>query len=356
MVSKVLSLLALSGAALAQYTNGTASPYGQNATTASTKNSGSSTKGAASATGPAGSVVTNPASGNTNSSALATEKAFCSFYDVTSHPGRGYGLGGETFEIDCAFAREGLIIEIDISISIKKRAATPQTLPDCINTCVAFNEDAKNDGSSTRCLATSLDRTTFQCTYYSTIGAEISPAPANIDYAEVLDLGPDALAGAGSPASSFAGSAVPLTTSVVPASTHTYTIYSCAATVTDCPYNQVATSVVDAYTTVCPGNVATSGLAAPVACTSCPGSASVVTVYSASSSGTVTSYVPVATNVINVATPTATITSAVALTTTIAPYTSANATSSVVAFTGAAGHVEAGMGMAAIIGAAALLI
>jgi len=53
-----------------------------------------------------------------------------------------------------------------------------------------------------------------------------------------------------------------MTTSTV-YSTHTYTISSCAPTVTKCPYGHVTTEVIPVYTTVCPVTPTGSGPTKP---------------------------------------------------------------------------------------------
>lgn len=343
MVSKIFSLAAFAGMAMAQtYSNISIVAPGTKVNT---------TAPASPSFTPIGPIGGSPS----NASTLTGENAFCRAF--SGNAGIGYSLGAFIYSIECGLAFEGFEIEIDISVTITKRdVVATNGLPGCIAYCNELTAAATAAGNPDgTCVATSFSRDTFECTFYHTVTG--SAVDASVDSALVVDAA-GAGAGAGG-AVGAVGTAIPLTTSVVPASTTTYTIYSCAATVTDCPLRQVATSVVAAYTTVCPAAAATSGVPAPVACSSCPYVAKVVTVYSASSSsaGGSTTYVPVETKVINVPSVTGTTgATGVALTTAVAATGTGAYTTSPAAFTGAAQHVEAGMGMVALIGAAALLI
>ena len=148
------------------------------------------------------------------------------------------------------------------------------------------------------------------------------------------------------------------------------TVQSCAPTVTNCPLKGAAaviTQVIPISSTVYECPAATVVPAAPVAC-NCAYSASTATIYSATVIGGVTTVVQAASSVIAVPYPTGTVMStttcaASAAVTTLATAcsgckTTGTATGSggIVAFTGAADHLKAGMGMMAIVaGAAALL-
>jgi hypothetical protein len=334
MVSKIFSVAAFAGMAMAAYTNGTNSTVGTSPV--STGN---------------GTATTLPGSSSGTNNTAADESAFCAAFSGQAN--KGYELADIIYTIQCGQGCFGVEIIVDITINIGKRAVSaPAGLPDCINYCNLLTEDAAN-GAGDKCVATLFYSANDTCAFFSSVSAVYATNEADFALVASFDGTGDDSTGAG-----VAGSAVPLTTSVVPASTTTYTIYSCAATVTDCPYNQVATSVVAAYTTVCPGNAAASALAAPVACTDCPYTAKVVTVYSAVGSAGTTSYAAVNTQVINIASPTTNANGAdtAGSTATAVPGGASATTSGVTAYTGAAVHVQAGMGMAAVLGAAALLI
>lgn len=320
IISAAAAVLSLSGMANALV--GTA-PYGQNATT-----------GAAGATGVYPMPMSTGAAGRGNMTSMAgtavstSAKPSATFSpDLVFCPGLNNQVftdaRGRHYVIQCGLTHDGIFIDITIS-----KRALPASLNDCMLVC---DEDSA-------CVGTSFNKNTQVCQYYSQIGAPVQNG--GIDFAYTVDLDGTTVT---------PGQQV---TSTVFTTTES-TIYSCAPTVTNCPLRNnggsaVVTDTVALYTTVCPATAASTMAAAPVACTGCPVSAGTATIYSATVSQGTSTVVPVATQVVNYVQPAtsgaATVSSVGASTTVAAPSSAA----SVQAFTGAAGHVEAGMGMAAV--------
>lgn len=267
-----------------------------------------------------------------------------------------------SYLIECNTNRYGTTFEIDVSITnakVRRQAAGPTSLADCLAVC----------DDTTTCVGTAFNTAADTCTYYSDI--EGSYAEDGVDFAMKVDTG----------ATTTTVAAGDLTTSTV-FSTSLSTILSCAPTVTNCPLRgSVVTDVVVDYTTVCPATAgAVNTIAAkPVACTDCPYSATTATVYSTtvstilSCSSTVTNcpltatttVVPVSTVVINSPIPTGTgVSTAAAQTVTVKNNGAASGTASgptatssgLVSFTGAADNLKAGVGMAAMLFGAAIMI
>jgi len=242
------------------------------------------------------------------------------------------------FLLECNTDHFGLKIEIDIPV----KRAVYTSIGDCLDVCA----------TSDLCIATSFNTDTAVCTYFETVGAAFTSP--NTDFAMKVD------------AADTASTAVPtLAPTVTGTITETAigTIYSCAATVTDCPYADrgaaVVTETISLFTTYCPGNAVTTVNAAALSGCGCSASGVTATVYSptvatfTALSTTSTIFVPVATHVVNYPVGAGSAASTVATVTASgvagATGTSTGATE---AFTGAAGHIEAGMGLA---GAAAIV-
>ncbi|KAG9545892.1 hypothetical protein KCU79_g16245, partial [Aureobasidium melanogenum] len=251
--------------------------------------------------------------------------------------------------------------------------------------------------ATTSCVGTAFDTNARSCTLFSDVQAAYTQQ--GTQFAQRVASGSGNGAGNGAAGNGAAGngevtiSAGGVATSTI-YSTNVVTIHSCAPTVTNCPLKNGAaatiTQIIAVSSTeyICP--TATVIPAAPIACTDCPYSASTATVFSASAG----SLVPVATTVY--ACPSATGT---ALTTTICTacakptanmnngngastqtvtvcngqncpaMTSAPASSSSImavytptqssqmaVYTGAASNVKAAGALAAVFGAAALVL
>lgn len=323
------AVFSLSGMATALV--GTA-PYGSYNSTAATGT------GAAGAAGT-GAYSTGPYSGaNATTSASKPSSTFSP--DLIFCPGLNNQVftdaRGHHYVIQCALTHDGIFIDITVS----NKRAVAASLDDCMLTC---DEDSA-------CVGTSFNKNTQQCKYYSSIGAPVEDADYDFAYTTNLD-GTTVTPGEQMTSTVF--------------TTTESTIYSCAATVTNCPLRNnglnggsaVVTDTVALYTTVCPysGVAASTIAAAPVACTGCPVSAGTATVYSATVQQGTSTVVPVATQVVNYVQPSnSAVSTNAAAATTVAPVAAASST--VEAFTGAAGHVEAGMGMAAVMAMAVLAL
>jgi len=343
IASSVLALAGLVAAVPSTYGNGTS----YNSTLA----------GAAQASGvamPTGSSLNSTSS--SNSTKPIGDALFCPT------------LSGEiyldakkvSYLIECSTNHYGTTFEIDISVAnkLRRRAAGPTSLADCLAVC---------DDSSV-CVGTAFNTASSTCTYFSDV--EGPYADADVDFALKVNTA----------ATTTTVAAGDLTTSTV-YSTSLSTILSCAATVTNCPLRgSVVTDVVVDYTTVCPATAAATNTVAalPVACTDCDYSATTATVYSTtvstilSCSSTVTDcpltattvLVPVSTAVINspIATGTGVSTGSAVTVTVAAAYGAASGvgatatTSGLVAYTGAAENLKAGVGMAAMLFGAAIMI
>jgi hypothetical protein len=302
--------------------------------------------GAASRTSSTGGMATLPA---------LAESAYC--------PGLNGALVGD-YLIQCGVTHFGTILQVgNGTVAVAKRAVYT-SLGDCINVCEA----------TTSCVGTAFDTAARTCTLYSEVGAEV--AAPGIDFAVLTNP---------------TGSSVPsggVATSTI-FSTQVVTISSCAPTVTNCPLKSgqasaVVTQVVPVSETtyICPA--ATTLPASAVAC-GCAASPSVVTQYGPTATGGSTAMVPLQTVTINIPQPTATTISVTVCTSCVKPTANMNnggnngngVTSTVTAcngncptgtatgsktgstmavYTGAAEHVKAGMGFAAFVAGAAVLL
>ncbi|KAH0343192.1 hypothetical protein KCU81_g5312, partial [Aureobasidium melanogenum] len=310
-----------------------------------------------------------PMSTGTGSSIAPIDGKFCPGLDLDLY----IDNSGFTFQIQCDTNHFGVIIDIQANLT---RRAVPSSLDDCMNLC---------DATST-CVGTAFDTNARTCTLFSDVQAAYTQQGTQFAQRVASGNG-DGSAGNGEVTISAGGVA----TSTI-YSTNVVTIQSCAPTVTNCPLRNgegaVVTQVVAVSSTeyICP--TATVIPAAPVACTDCPYAASTATVFSQSGNNVV----PVATTVY--ACPSATGT---ALTTTVCPacahptanmnngngantqtvtvcngncpaMTSAPASSSSIMavytptssqmaiYTGAASNVKAAGALAAVFGAAALVL
>ncbi|KAK6008032.1 hypothetical protein QM012_004846 [Aureobasidium pullulans] len=295
---------------------------------------------------------TSSASGMATLPALA-ESAFC--------PKLNGALVGD-FLIECGTTHFGTILSVgNGTVAVAKRAVYT-SLGDCINLCE----------ETTSCVGTAFNTAARTCTLYSEVGQAV--AADNTDFAVLTNP---------------SGTTVPsggVATSTI-YSTNVVTISSCAPTVTNCPLKNggVVTQIIPVSSTeyICP--TATVIPASAVAC-GCAAVPVTVTQYAPSSG----SMVPVQTVVVNSPVPTATVltttvctscakptanmnngsgNSAGAVTSTVTVCNSgkcsavattmavASATTSQMAvYTGAADSVKAGMGFAAFVGAAAVLL
>ena len=276
----------------------------------------------------------------------------------------------------------GVQIEITGNFTLSRRAV-PSSLDDCLNLCDATNT----------CVGTAFDTVARTCTLYSDVQAAYSEQ--GIQFAQRVASGNGAGNGNGATTISAGG----LATSTI-YSTNVVTIASCAPTVTNCPLKNnggaVVTQVVPVSETVYVCPTATVIPAAPIACNSCPYTASTATVYSATGGA----MVPVSTTVYacpqatgttvvvevctacaaqttgpalntktltltnpagNVNTQTVTVcngehcpAATAASTSSMAKYTPT--TSQMAMYTGAASNVKAGMGFAGMVAAAALVL
>ncbi|KAG9561743.1 hypothetical protein KCU79_g6815, partial [Aureobasidium melanogenum] len=322
---------------------------------------------------PMGTAGAGAASGS-NSTVPAIDGKFCPGLDLDLY----IDNSGFTFQIQCDTNHFGTIIDIQVNLT---RRAVPSSLDDCMNLCDA----------TTSCVGTAFDTNARSCTLFSDVQAAYTQQ--GTQFAQRVASGNGNGAGNGAAGNGeVTVSAGGVATSTI-YSTNVVTIHSCAPTVTNCPLRNgegaVVTQVIPVSETtyICP--TATVIPAAPVACTDCPYSASTATVFSATGA----SVVPVATTVY--ACPSATGT---ALTTTICTacakptanmnngngastqtvtvcngqncpaMTSAPASSSSImavytptssqmaVYTGAASNVKAAGALAAVFGAAALVL
>ncbi|THY61900.1 hypothetical protein D6C99_01081 [Aureobasidium pullulans] len=298
--------------------------------------------GAASRTSSAGGMATLPA---------LAESAYC--------PGLNGALVGD-YLIQCGVTHFGTILQVgNGTVAVAKRAVYT-SLGDCINVCEA----------TTSCVGTAFDTAARTCTLYSEVGAEV--AAAGIDFAVLTN-----------PTGSVVPSGGVATSTIF--STQVVTISSCAPTVTNCPLKSgqasaVITQVVPVSTTVyvCPSAVTIPASAVACGCAATP---ITVTQYAPSSG----SMVPVQTVVVNSPVPTATVLTTTVCTSCAKPTANMNnggnngngVTSTVTAcngncptgtatgsktgstmaiYTGAADSVKAGMGFAAFVAGAAVLL
>lgn len=375
---------------------------------------------------PTGIITTSSSSSvattSSSSSAAPTSSGlpndiFCPTLDGSIYID-GFGI---QFLIQCGINHFGIIIDVVIA---KRQAGAVTSLGDCLDQCAA----------TTGCVGTGFNFAQGTCTLFSEIGAAYEDA--DVDFAVVI--APAATATPGEtltstlysttvqtisscaptvtdcplsggevvvtevipvssteyicptitsfPASPVACTACPYGPSTVTCySTTVDTIYSCAPTVTDCPYaggKSTAGPVVTTTVTTCPaGQTLTNGgtttvLTAPSVITSTVTAQATVTSTSGIYTITSTGVSAVATSVINYPKPTAsvyasssiaTVTGAVvtqisdgqiqatatgATGATKAPTT----TSGVAIYTGAANSVGAGAGMAAVAAVAAFLL
>ncbi|KAG9744847.1 hypothetical protein KCU73_g8034, partial [Aureobasidium melanogenum] len=330
---------------------------------------------------PMGTAGAGAASGsNSTVPARGIDPKFCPGLDLDLY----IDNSGFTFQIQCDTNHFGVIIDIQANLT---RRAVPSSLDDCMNLCDA----------TTTCVGTAFDTNARTCTLFSDVQAAYTQQ--GTQFAQRVANGSGNGAGNGAASNGAAGngevtiSAGGVATSTI-YSTNVVTIHSCAPTVTNCPLKNGAaatiTQIIPVSSTeyICP--TATVIPAAPIACTDCPYSASTATVFSATGG----SVIPVATTVY--ACPSATGT---ALTTTICTacakptadmnngngastqtvtvcngqncpaMTSAPASSSSImavytptqssqmaVFTGAASNVKAAGALAAVFGAAALVL
>jgi hypothetical protein len=281
--------------------------------------------------------MTMPANNATNS---GIDGKFCPGLDLSIYIDRS----GLSYRIECDTNHFGTII--DISVNVTKRAV-PSSLDDCINLCDATSS----------CVGTAFNTDVRTCTLFSDVQAAFTST--GVQFAQRV-------ANAGSGTTISAGGSA---TSTI-YSTNIVTISSCAPTVTNCPLtagqNAVITQIFPVSSTVyiCPAQ--TTLAATPIACQSCPYTASTATVYSATGG----SVVPVATQVVNVpvasgSTMTVTVCTSCAKATANSnnggnsPAGGAKSTptaSGMVMYTGAASAQKAAGGFAAMVAAAALVL
>ncbi|KAI5197006.1 hypothetical protein E4T39_07534 [Aureobasidium subglaciale] len=307
------------------------------------------------ATGSNSTTPVAPGSGAGNGTVPALDGKFCPGLDLSIYIDRS----GFSYQIECDTNHFGTIIDIQVNLT---RRAIPASLDDCLNLCDATNT----------CVGTAFDTNARSCTLFSDVQAAY--AQQGIQFAQRVANGGSG-SGSGNGATTIPAGG--LATSTI-YSTQVVTIASCAPTVTNCPLNAVVTQVVPVSSTVyvCPTQTVIP--AGPIACNSCPYTASTATVFSATGG----SMVPVSTTVY--ACPQATGTTVVvevctacakstgpagpAVQTKTAtlcngehcPATvtgaSKTATNTMAVYTGAAGSVKAGMGFAAMVAGAALVL
>ncbi|KAK6002197.1 hypothetical protein QM012_001835 [Aureobasidium pullulans] len=319
---------------------------------------------------PTSSSVRPSASAGAGSNSTAPiDGKFCPGLDLDLY----IDNSGFTFQIQCDTNHFGVIIDIQANIT---RRAVPSSLDDCMNLC---------DATAT-CVGTAFDTNARTCTLYSDVQAAYTQQ--GTQFAQRVANGNGNGAGNGEttvPAGGVATSTI--------YSTNVVTIQSCAPTVTNCPLRNggaVVTQVVAVSETtyICP--TATVIPAAPIACNSCPYTASTATVFSATGG----SMVPVSTTVYACPQATGTVLTTTVCTACAKPTANMNngngastqtvtvcngqgcpamtsapvASGSIMAtytptqssqmavYTGAASNVKAGMGFAAVLGAAALVL
>jgi len=387
------AILAFSGmaSAIPQYNFGnmtTASPAASGRPVTTMPSSGAGAVG-----GRPGTNSTTPGAGagavggrpGSNSTVPALDGKFCPGLDLSLY----IDNSGFTYQIQCDTNHFGVQIEISGNFTLSRRAV-PSSLDDCMNLCDATNA----------CVGTAFDTAARTCTLYSDVQA--SYTQQGVQFAQRVANGGS---GSGSGNGATTISAGGLATSTI-YSTAVVTIASCAPTVTNCPLKNggaVVTQVIPVSETVYVCPTATVIPAAPIACNSCPYTASTATVYSATNGA----MVPVSTTVYacpqatgttvvvevctacaakptgpagnnmntqtltltnpagNVQTQTVTVCNGehcpaamtsgpAAMTSTMAKYTPT--TSQMAMFTGAASNVKAGMGFAGMVAAAALVL
>ncbi|KAI5272510.1 hypothetical protein E4T47_04192 [Aureobasidium subglaciale] len=372
------AILAFSGMASAipqyNFSNTTAPATGSNSTTPVGPGSGSNST---TPVGPgSGSNSTTPGSGSGsgagNGTVPALDGKFCPGLDLSIYIDRS----GFSYQIECDTNHFGTIIDIQVNLT---RRAVPASLDDCLNLCDA----------TASCVGTAFDTNARTCTLFSDVQAAY--AQQGIQFGQRVANGGS---GSGSGNGATTITAGGLATSTI-YSTQVVTIASCAPTVTNCPLNAVVTQVIPVSSTVyvCPTQTVIP--AGPIACNSCPYTASTATVFSATGG----SMVPVSTTVyacpqatgttvvVEVCTAcakptgpagpattgpavqTQTVTlcngehcpataTATGASNTMAVYTGASktATNTMAVYTGAASNVKAGMGFAAMVAGAALVL
>lgn len=332
------AVLAFSGMSAAMHLNGT-SPYG-NSTAAMSSGVAMSTLGRPSATGTGAMPMAT-----SNNTLIRGDSLFCPNLN-----GEIYRDGNSvSYIIQCDTNHFGITIDINIASRKRQAVLAPASIADCMAVCDTNNA----------CVGTAYNTVAQTCTYFSEVGAAY--AQAGVDFAiRVSDA-----------AASTVSAGAEMTSTIY--STTVRTVSACAPTVTNCPLTAgpvVVTQVVPVSSTVylCPAQ--TTVAASPIACSACAYGASTMALYS-TSVVTISSCAPTVTNcplsssatvvsvgstVVNYPSPSAT----VVATTTCAGCNSGNkasaTTSGLVAFTGAADHVKAGMGMAAVMVGAAFMI
>ncbi|THW68629.1 hypothetical protein D6D19_08846 [Aureobasidium pullulans] len=360
------AVLAFAGmcSAIPQYNfgNGTASAVasGRPMTSSVSGRPMTTSAGRPSANSTSSAVAGRPSS---NATTPALDGKFCPGLDLSLY----IDNSGATFRIECDTNHFGTIIDIQVNIT---RRAVPSSLDDCLNLC---------DATAT-CVGTAFDTNARTCTLYSDVQAAYDAA--GIQFAQRVAAGTGNNGGNGGNGNGM--TTIPaggVATSTI-YSTNVVTISSCAPTVTNCPLkngqNAVVTQIIPVASTtyVCPAQ--TTLPVAPIACTSCPYTVSTATVYSATGGN----MVPVSTQVYAAPCPTGTVvvekvcTACAAMTSTVpagntqtvtacnganCPATSTMAkytptTSGMVMYTGAASNVKAGMGFAAMVAGAALVL
>lgn len=316
--------------------------------------------------GPMGNGSMNNGTTPNNGTRGSIESLLCPALDAQVYS----DSNGVEYIIECGRNHVGVIFGTQ-RIAKRQVAATEPSLLECMELCDA----------QASCVGTAFDVSANSCTFFSSVGAAYNDE--NVDFA--IRVAPATTATAGQ-----------LLTSTV-YSTNVRTISSCAPTVTNCPLNAggVVTQVIPVSETVyvCPTATVIPG--AVVACSSCPYAAVSASVYSTTvmtisscaptmtncplnaqtTVATITTMVPGVATVVNYPVPTNTIVSTLSAVPATGTVTvpgagsgaatragsatgSANAskTSGLVAFTGAANALSAGMGMAAAAVAGAVFI
>ncbi|KAI4788713.1 hypothetical protein E4T45_13536, partial [Aureobasidium sp. EXF-8846] len=255
------AILAFSGmaSAIPQYNFGnmtTASPAASGRPITTMPGSGAGRPGTNSTTPGAGAGAVGGRPGS-NSTVPALDGKFCPGLDLDLY----IDNSGLTYQIQC-------------------ERAVPSSLDDCMNLCDATNT----------CVGTAFDTVARTCTLYSDVQAAYTQQ--GVQFAQRVANGGS---GSGSGNGATTISAGGLATSTI-YSTAVVTIASCAPTVTNCPLKNggaVVTQVIPVSETVYVCPTATVIPAAPIACNSCPYTASTATVYSATGGA----MVPVSTTV-----------------------------------------------------------
>ena len=343
------------------YSNGTT-----NGTTTTGATSGNTTTPVTS--GSTNGTVANPAANSTNT---ADNSFFCPRLDFQLF----ITPTSVSFLIECDTNHAGTIIDIEISLA-KRQALRPENLGDCLDLCA----------ETANCVGTGFNVNTQVCTLFSEVGAAYAQTGSSfgIRVADGSNTDGATVGGAGNAATTIPAGGVATSTIY---STNVVTIESCAPTVTNCPLNAgaVVTQVVAVASTtyICPS--ATVIPATPIAC-GCAYSVSTAAAYKSTVTAGSTILVPVTSTVIAVPMPTATgystttcaastglqtesayvatvngnyVATANVATSTVSAGTgkyTATTSGGLAVFTGAAAQVKAGMGMGAVVAAAALLL